>query len=254
MNISKEEFKSYLSGRLSADKKVKIDRYLEEHALERKALEGAIEYEESGSFKELIDEIDDLIEVSSEHKVIQLTDTASSDTSIPRITKISRWLLASAAVALMFIFIQIQGATNSLDLRSYFDTYPDVITNIVRGEASQLDETTIGEAMKYYNAHEFGKALPIFIKLTNQNPDNKNIVFYTAIVEFALGDYVSSLPRFDSLSVPQSRFQYDDGALWYKALCLMHLDREDEAKAVLTKISSQSHYKKKEALDLLESL
>lgn len=253
MNISKEEFNNYLQRRLSSDQMMKIDTYLEQHPLERKALDGAVEFEENDSFDELISEIDYLIDIPQKQQTTQ-TSSTSNDTPIISISDVTRWIAAIAAVLLLFIFVRGQWGTGAKDLSHYFDAYPDVITNIVRGEESKLDNTSIARAMEYYNEGAFESALPILNELQDEHPNNQNITFYCAIAEFALGEYQASLSKFDVLSSNNTRFPYDDGAIWYKALCLIHLDQIESAKSLLTKISLESHYKKDEAIELLESL
>lgn len=255
MNITKEEFNAYINGSLSQKRKDLIDAYLLDHPLERRALAGAIEIESSESFDALVQSIDSSTEESIGSNVIKPSVTTQhQQNKTKRISLAAKWVTGVAAAILVFFMVRTQMGSQSTSLDDYFDAYPDVVTDIVRGEESQVKEEVIYIAMTHYNKREFKESGEMLQELALTNPEDQNIRFYLAISEYAQGYHAASLDKFASLSKEGSRFPFQDGALWYRALALLQLDKHDEAKDILKRISTSPHYKKQEALDILTDL
>jgi len=262
MNITKSQFAAYIKGQIGRDRKVEIDAYLDEHPLERKALEGAMAYDDEGSFDVLVSEIDSLI--SSETritKVIALTPNENEQASQrstdniakSRIKEFMRYAVAVAAALLMLFLIRTNYSEFSTeDISSYIDSYPDVITNVVRGNEQEIQKSDLIEAMTAYNDGDMSMANELLTIENNLDQENKSVQFYLAITDMHLGHYEKSLSQFEKLI--DVDFAYEDGALWYQSLCLLSLDRVGEAKLILENISEGRHYKKNDAIEILNSL
>ena len=274
MNITKEEYIAYVNRSMDKDKRKVIDAYLETHPIERMALEGALAFQEEASFEDLINDLNYAIanRVTSDSNSISLDvamapQEAKSDIEEVRQPSVvegkgsnvrklyTRWaMIAAAAVIALFFMVRTQTGSQEIVMADYLDAYPDVISNIVRGEKIEASNESLMSAMRFYNDGDMASAEPILQKLSDESPKDQNITFYLAIAELFSGDYRSSLSRLESLTSEDAYFPYDDGARWYQAICLLQLERVKEAKEILTKISTERHYKKDEAIELLTTL
>jgi|GEM_PF-5229374 len=254
MNISKEEFRSYVNGSLAEARRSEVETYLSDHPLEQKALKGALEYQETDSFEALLNEVDESLGRAISQSEATATSENSSQTDGRIIRLLPRWILSAAAVVVLIFAVRTQMTTVEPQIEDYFDTYPDVITNIVRGQNTIDDNQKLIKAMEYYNSGDLTKAGALLAPIHAADEKEAKVKFYLAITEMARGAYEESLKKFQSLTEPGAGFQYDDGARWYQALCLVHLKRLEEATPILQEISQSSHYKKEAALSLLEEL
>lgn len=259
MNITKSEYAAYLNNQLSEDQRKEMEVFLVDHPLERRALEGAMAFNKTDSFEELLAEVDEEVQSSnakeSQIKEIKLDNPAarskSEDTT--KIRMLMRYAIAAAAAVLMLFMLRTEfGGSSSSDLNQYIDTYPDVITNVVRGNDQEVQQSNLVEAMTAYNSGDMLKANELLVIEHKNQRDNKNIKLYLAITDLHLGNYEKSISQLEELS--DVNFAYEDGALWYRAICLLQLERKEEAKELLSIIANQRHYKSAEARKLLDDL
>ncbi len=249
MNISKQEFLQYHANTLSEERRKEMDIYLEQHPLEKKAFEGA------GLFESTKDLEASLSRISSRWAAKEaLTNVPAKTSSKPkfRIT----WLATISAVAASIVFLIMTfpfGQFGAVELHNYETSYPDILTNIVRGESENSEKSDLVIAMDFYGAMKYDKAAHVLEQLLAEDASNVNIRFYLAICHYELGDYNKALATFEKLTLPSASFAYDDGAQWYKALCLIKLEKTDEAKEVLKTIGESTHYKSETARLLLEN-
>ena len=248
MNFNKEEFRSYVNKSLSEERKREIDDNLKDYTLEKKALQGAEEFEHSGSFDGLLEEIDTAIdsEISkySEH---------SANTNSRIIPLFGKWIIAAAAIFLLFVMFRGNFQSEPYALSDYIDAYPDVITNVVRGTGQADNQSTLMNAMRAYQDGDYASTRDI-LEILKSDQDNLEIAFYLGVSYLHQGDFEKALEIFTVLTEPESRFSYEDGALWYRALCLIELDQKKEAEEILNQIASSNHYKKEEAREILKKI
>ncbi len=275
MNITKEEYIAYVNRSIDRARRKAIDTYLEAHPIERIALEGAMAFQEEASFEDLLIETDEAIakRVSTSFESTSVDKAPNVDKTIvdEQVTRdneevnqgevsnvrkmYTRWaMIAAASVIVLFFMVRTQTGSQEIVIADYLDTYPDVVSNIVRSQKVESSNESLMRAMSFYNDGDMASAQPILQKLSDEAPEDQNITFYLAIAELYTGDYSKSLSRLESLTSEDAYFPYDDGARWYRAICLLQLERDKEAKEILTKISTERHYKKDEALQLLTAL
>lgn len=157
-------------------------------------------------------------------------------------------LLALIAVSL---WLFIPGGETSNDLfAAHFDIYRSPST--VRGKESK---DVWQEATEAYTSSDYAKAAMLFQK----SLDDPNTIPYLA--EFYRGISLlaevppqaqTALAAFEK--VLQSDNDYQQQAMWYQALALLHLQRNGEAKKALTDLQNTGSYKDTQVKELLEEL
>lgn len=246
---------------MSKEKLKDMDIYLAEHPLERRALEGALEFGEIDSFEELLAEIDDEIQsrvLPAGDKIDTILEPNKAQEPIknndkPKFLALIKYAITVAAAVLMIVILRSEfGGRSTTDFSQYIDTYPDVITNVVRGNEQEVEQSNLVEAMTAYNSGDMLKANEL-LEIERQNQmENNNVKLYLAISDLHLGNFEKSLLQLEELSY--SGFAYEDGAIWYRAICLLQLKRQEDAKELLSTIANQRHYKSEEAQKILHAL
>jgi len=215
--------------------------------LNEKAEKGLEKLKQSGKLHEMELDIDNRIDGL-------FAQEQSTDREIPviPITRTRNWYALAASFlffALAAYFLIPKAPSNEKLFSSYLDAFPDVSSETVRGE--DVVHNSLGQAMQFYNNGSFEEAIKAFEKIpvTAELKDYAN--FYQGISLLNTGNAEKALSL---LSTVQQENGVQDGVEWYTALAHLKLDDVASAKKVLESISSSKHYKKKEALQLLEKL
>jgi len=251
MNISKQDFIAYTEGTLSVEQKQSIDSYLKDNPAEYKALQGAVEYQEEDDFAILMDALDQKLSPYVGDEIQSQTAKPTKSGRIIQMRKSLVPLIAAAAVIVLLIFTVI-GSKNSY--KSYLDTYPDVVTAVVRGDLPADELSTLEKGMMAYNSNDMQSAHDYYETHLLENPTDTKARFYRAITELYLEKPEASLRELEIISKSGNIMQFEDGVRWYKALSLVALERYEEAKPLLNTISESRHYKRNEASAILRKI
>ncbi len=248
MNISIEEYKDYRKGRLSSEQTQSIQDYLNEHPLERKSLEGSILMEQIPEIDQLWSRMDAKMDTLIQAEVPVADSAPAKKKNNLRYISIITGVAAGIAILLMMNPM----GTKSLSIDEYVSPYPDVLTDIVRGDVAPDDRSDITTAMSEYRSGEYAEAYQSLAELIKENPDNRDLAFYKAICAYEIGKYEEGLQTFEQLMDPEAQYAYDDGAIWYAALSYIKIGKDNKAKELLRDISAMDHYKSEAAGILLE--
>ena len=246
MNVSRQDYIDYCKGSLSQERSIAIKEYLKENPLEKKALDGAFEYSKSKDFESLLAKIDTNIDQTEQIKTTEQKSTKAR--ILPLRTILS--LTSVAAIGLILFFLLPANSIESYTLDQYFDKYPDVLTDVVRGNTISQSNTSVQKGMTAYNTDNFNSAI-IYLEAVPENlKEYETAKFYEAISHLANHSPEKSLHILNKLSQTDA-FPYADGVQWYMALSYLELDQTEKANPLLKQISESNHYKSDQAKKLL---
>ena len=107
------------------------------------------------------------------------------------------------------------------------------------------------KSMRVFGKKNYKKALARFETVIKTYPDDVNASFYAGLCLFNLREYNSAMDHFDScISGPYSNF--DEEAVWMKALCYEHLGETSKAKKIFSIIAGKNGYYTTQAVDKLK--
>lgn len=149
--------------------------------------------------------------------------------------------VAAAVAAIILIFNPFSPKMTSQELAmSYLEPFP---VQQVRGENTQGEP-----AILLYQSGQYSEAAEAFKILDSSNP---GIVLMYASALMQVKEYKQAL---EVLEQVESSGRYTDVYLWNLALASVLDGQDDTARGLLEEISRSSHYKGKEAKELLERL
>jgi len=246
MEITREDYKTYCNGSLSESRSAEIEQYLQANPMEKRALDGAIAFGEKSNFEETLTNIDRKIDS-------QIGESNLKKPSKGRVISIGALssLAAIAAIGLLLLFV-LPTKTNTYSLDQYFNLYPDVLTNIVRGNSETSNNQAIRDGMFAYSEEDYKTASTLLGSIQKDQQQYETAKFYEAIALLGNREASKSLEIFEQLATVKA-FPYEDGVQWYSALCYLELGNREKANKLLTLISELDHYKKEEAKQLLLS-
>lgn len=161
------------------------------------------------------------------------------------------WLYAAASLLLVigaaFWFIGYQNNSSDKLYLANFESYPNTVEPLVRGEAKNTMRTT---AFTAYEEKDFKKALTLFNKLYLQTEEDY-AKFYSAMCYMELNEINKASEILSSKSWTPA---YQDKANWYLALCKLALDQKNETRIILQALIKNSDFKTAQAKDLLKKL
>ncbi len=258
MSIEKEIelFEQYLNDQLSQtdraafDKKLKNnDQFKESFELHVDAVR-TIKSERNKELKSFFQNIEkEEKEPRQKHDTPAIKKTGPTKGKIFNITKFISSIAAAIAiiVAATFLF-QPSSSTDYAD--QYFSPYPNAIVKIERSTPSP---SPLQEAMRIYQAEKYPQAITLFEAYLKEDADPR-VRLYLAISLLAEGQTDKALTQFEALSQLED-FEYEEVNTWYLALSHLKENNEAKAKTVLQSIvNKDQHFKKKEAVEILNDL
>ncbi len=246
MNVSRQDYIDYCNGAISKKRSDAIQQFLKDNPLEKKALEGAVEFSKTGNIESLLSKIDSKLDHFEEDTTTKPKSTKAR--ILPIRTMIS--LASVAAVGLIFFLFLPRNTTAPYSIDQYFDKYPDVLTDVVRGTATDELDQSIQTGMAAYNTDNFEKAIQHLEAIPENTQDYQTTRFYTAISHLANQSPEKSFQILNQLSQSNS-FIYADGVQWYLALSYLELNQKEKAIPILNQISESDHYKSAQAKQII---
>lgn len=250
MKITRQEYIEYSNGTLSEARQEAIEQYLEQHPLEKRALEGFMSSHNSKkeSLDSLLNKIDQKIDARTQATAAPVQQNKS------RVLPIKLLMSAAsiAAIGLLLFFMLPSTSNDGYQLQDYFDTYPDVLSNQVRGVATESNIVNIRDGMFAYTIHDFSKASTLLSSIAKDQEGYEAAKFYSAIAYLGKGDAKTCSEILERMSAKE--YPFTDGIQWYLALSYVELGEKEKAKSFLQAIVNTEHYKQEEATKLLASL
>lgn len=109
----------------------------------------------------------------------------------------------------------------------------------------------LDKSVYYFNKGKSKKALARFETIIETYPLDVNANFYAGLCLFNFGEYTDAIAKFETCLGSTYR-NFDDEAIWMKALSLEHLHREIEAKKLFTLISENNGFYAEQAREKLK--
>ena len=110
-------------------------------------------------------------------------------------------------------------------------------------------ESLMGQAWAHYHKGDRGRAAALFCRIADQHSEHSSacVAGYNAgTTLFNLGNYGDSLARF--AAVTEKHGEYERASLYWRAMCLLKLDRAGEALGPLRTVASEEGQYQVEAL------
>jgi hypothetical protein len=108
------------------------------------------------------------------------------------------------------------------------------------------------EALADFNKHRFSTAIERFSLLLENNPDDVNAQFYSALAYYNLNKSNRSIELLNQVITNQNTSFYPE-ALWYLSLVTLKSGNKENGRQLLERIVSEKGYYSKRAADKLKS-
>lgn len=237
MNFSEEHielFRNYLSGGLSNEDSISLEKRFSEEKQFKKEFESFKQFEQALIDAETLEIFD---EVGSWEQKYQKADKKPA--SIPQL-----WLVVAGVAAVLAISWIIWNPSAKLSdeelVASYYEPYDNVLT--VRGKKEVLDQ-----ALLEYDRENYESALKLF----SQYPDDPTGTFYCAESLMAIEKYGQAVDIYNE--VVKTNGVFKEVALYHRALALLGDGRRKEAIKQLKAIPKSNAYFEK-TRDLLNRM
>lgn len=165
--------------------------------------------------------------------------------------KTFKWQYIAASVAILIgSFWFFNQNSNSQQLyNQYYQTYPNTVAPVVRGENSN-DLKTV--AFFEYDSGNYNKAYQLFINIYNsENQDYA--LFYGSLSLIELNRHQEALTLLNRFDATKSN-DFTPFVKWFKALSYLKLEQNSEAITLLKELSATQNPLQNQAEELLEKL
>jgi len=109
----------------------------------------------------------------------------------------------------------------------------------------------LDKSIYYFNKRKSKKALARFETIIQAYPLDVNANFYGGLCLYNFGEYEEAIKRFETCLSTKYR-NFDDEAIWMKALCLEQLNKQVEAKNIFLLISESKGFYSNQAKEKLK--
>lgn len=145
-------------------------------------------------------------------------------------------------------FVMFNNTSNNELYNSYFDPYPNTVISNTRSDVNE--KTIIEEAFIAYDLGEYDKANDLFENALNTTK-TEYILFYKAICLMELNKHKDAIILFESTNLSN---EYHEKSLWFEALCYLKLNNKSVARQKLETLVKKKSFKNTEAEELLSKL
>ncbi|BCY28953.1 tetratricopeptide repeat protein [Flavobacterium okayamense] len=145
-------------------------------------------------------------------------------------------------------FVMFNNTNNNELYNSYFDPYPNTVISNTRSDVNE--KTIIEEAFIAYDLGEYNKANDLFENALKVTKTDY-ILFYKAICLMELNKHKDAIKLFESTNLSN---EYLEKSLWFEALCYLKLNNKSVARQKLETLVKKKSFKNTEAEELLSKL
>ncbi len=240
---------------MSSDKEILIEKYFEkllsddEKQLFEDALKNDEEFKTSFEFEKNVKDGIHFLERDSLKKMLKGFEEKPQNKIIP----FRNWLLLGAATVVMVIslwlFLGNQASSEELYL-SYYQSYPNIVAPIVRGENTQDEKQGAFEA---YEEEKYQIAQTLFHQIFEKTKQ-EYALFYESQSYLASGETQKAIQLLESFDFSDEKYPFKTQKRWYLALGYLKLEEFEKAKQNLQILVSYENIQKENAGKLLEKL
>jgi len=165
------------------------------------------------------------------------------------------WAAAASIVlvlglAYLFFFVMNHPMNDEKIFAQYYKPYESTYSlRSVENDSLKL----MNDAFEYYDKKDYKSALSLFKKCIVEIPGNLSLHFYAGISCMETGDYAGALKYFDEVIAQNSNLLVEQAA-WYKALCLLKMKKDAEAKTMFKQMAAKGGYYKQKAEEILKEM
>ncbi|OAV43002.1 hypothetical protein [Lewinella sp. 4G2] len=258
--LQQERIDDYLLGRGSAAERAEFEQLLEQNAdlrqqlADTQAAMDAIELHADAQLKARLQQLEAGLASPDANQQSSLTASKGGGMVAPMKASRNRnrtWMAIAASLLLLltagwFIMRQPAFATGGELAMAQFEPYDNIAYTFERGTS---DDSIEASAYRAYEKGDFAAAQSSFEKI-DANPVRS---FYLGQTLLAQSKFSEAATTYAALAEAESPFQQESE--YYHALALVGLDRKEEARTLLRKITSNaSHESYAEASSLLAKL
>jgi hypothetical protein len=163
------------------------------------------------------------------------------------------WMSAGAAVMAigLFLWLSFENQANSQELYlSYYQSYPNVVSPVVRGKNTQDEKT---KAFEIYEQEKYKEASTLFRQLYEKTKA-EYALFYESQCYFALDDTKQGIELLENATFTDEKYPFRTQQQWYLALGYLKLGQVEKAKKYLQVLINYNNIQKQKAEELLKSL
>lgn len=162
-----------------------------------------------------------------------------------------KWHFAAASATILILLGSIlltnQKTPNAENL---FNSYYHAETSIMVTRSSNIDiDNDVRTALQFYSNADYQKAIDIF----ENNQENIISKFYLGLSLIETNNYGKAKESFQSV-LDHNDNLFIEQAEWYKALCLLKLEENNEAIKLFTSIENSNSLFKVQASEILQSI
>ena len=232
-NISFEKLRALVEGRLSNKESEQLIALLEKDEESKAIYDGLVSFIENESIT-----IDEFVEKT--HQQIFEQQKKEKKNESRRVLIYSTIAVAASIIAYIFIL------KNSTDF-SDFDFQDAGLAVTLDSKSSQLNES-----MNAYKLGNFKRADSIISSLLVEDRKNDTLLYYKAVNQKQIENYDSAAKYFVQIN---SSSEFFEKAEYQLAICKLYLDKIEDARQILMKISNnRSHDFQTEAEKLLSEI
>ncbi len=162
-----------------------------------------------------------------------------------------RWFMAAASLALMALAAYFL-LRNDTDPQSLYANHYQPYYNILTENQRSNDTVSTLMAMRWYDEGDYQKALNALEKV-EAGPDPKLIDFYKGICLLELNRSDQAIAIFNDL-ITGTDFELSEASYWYLGLSYLKTNSIQDAKQVFTNIVATSGAYKQRAQEILDEL
>lgn len=107
------------------------------------------------------------------------------------------------------------------------------------------------KGLNYFNKGRYNKAVEQFQLLLENNPQDENALFYSAVALYETGKFVPAIKRFESI-LKNTNSVFHPEAKWCLALAFNKAGDKESSKRLLIEISTENGFYSKQAKELLK--
>lgn len=242
--------------KMSSDKEILIEKYFErqlsenEKQLFEETLKNDEDFKTAFEFEKSVKDGIHLLERDSLKTMLKGFEEKPQTKIIP----FRNWLWLGVAAMLvmgisLWFFLGNQVNNDELYL-SYYQTYPNVVAPIVRGENAQDEKQ---KAFEVYEQENFPKAQILFHQLFEKTKE-EYALFYESQSYFASGETKKGTELLESYNFSDVKYPFKTQQRWYLALGYLKLGEIEKAKKYLQILISYENIQKENAQKLLDKL
>ena len=243
--------------KMSTDKEILIEKYFEgqlsanEKQLFDETFKNDGDFKTTFEFEQNVKDGIHLLERNSLKKMLKGFEEKPQTKIIP----FRNWLWLGAAAMLVMgisLWLFLGNQANSEELyMSYYQTYPNVVAPIVRGESTPQDEKQ--KAFEAYEQEKYPIAQTLFHQIFEKTKE-EYALFYESQSYFASGETQKGIDLLENFKFTDDKYPFKTQQQWYLALGYLKLKEVEKAKKYLQMLVIYENIQKENARKLLSRL